>query len=358
MNEDIKYLASLSACERLDSLMIQELLRSFECAEAVWKANGSELKRQGMPEKIIENIIWWRGECDPENLFDKVKALKLKVIDYRSDKYPILLKEIPDCPVVLYIRGDLGVDDLMVGIVGSRSITPYGQRMTERISQGLAQAGVVIVSGMALGVDGVAHKVAIGNKAKTVAVLAHGLDQIYPATHESLAKKIIECGGAIISEYPPGDLPLRHHFLQRNRIVAGLSVGTVVTEAAEKSGALTTARCAMEYGRNVYAVPGDAERRQSAGVNGLLKQGAMPVTSSEDILKDLNILQVENKYEKRSDLDGQEKIIVELLDQEPKHIDVIARESEIELPVLSGILMGLEMRDMVRNVGGMKFVRS
>lgn len=357
MSEDIRYLMALSACERLDSLIIQELLKSFENAEEIWQAGGSELKSRGVPERICQNLIWWRGECSPDELCSRVKLLGLKVVDFRSKEYPVLLKETSDCPIILYVKGELGVDDLGIGIVGSRNITPYGQRMTERISQVLVDANIVIISGLALGIDGVSHKVAVGNKAKTVAVLAHGLDQVYPVVHENLARKIVECGGALVSEYPPGDLPLRHHFLHRNRIIAGLSLGTLVIEAAEKSGALTTARCALDYSRTVYAVPGDAERRQSAGTNNLIKQGALPVTIGEDILKDLNISCENTKFEKKNyNLAPQEVKILELLSTQPKHIDELSRELSIGIPVLSGILMGLEMRDVVKNVGGMKYI--
>lgn len=350
------YLMGLAACPVLNTLVILELLKIFDSAQEIWKASKSELRQRGVPDNVISKIDDWRKECDLEKLFKRVGLLGLKTVDFREENYPATLKEIPDLPLILYYRGEIGVDDPCVSIVGNRKISGYGQRMTQRITQGLVNANLVIVSGLALGVDGVAHQVAVENKAKTIGVLAHGLDRIYPSSHTSLAKKIIECGGAIISEYPPGDLPLKHHFLERNRVIAGLSMGTLVVEAGEKSGALTTARCSLDYGRSVWAVPGDVERPQAVGVNNLIKQGAMPVFTSDDILQDLNLV-LPVKLERVLDIPDELKAILELLESEPKHINQLSLECNVNISTLSGILLDLEIRDLVKNTGGMNYIR-
>jgi DNA processing protein len=216
---------------------------------------------------------------------------------------------------------------------------------------------VIIVSGLALGIDGEAHKACLEEEGKTVAVLANGLDTIYPVSHTRLGNAILDRGGALICEYPPGSEPMKHQFLERNRIVAGLSMGTVVVEANEKSGALTTARLASEYGRIVFAVPGDAERMQSAGTNNLIKQGAVPVWKGKDILVELNISQekIEQKKPKlREDLQN----ILDLLSQEPIHVDNLAANSGLDISKINVILIELELKGFIRNVGGMQFVKN
>ncbi|MDO8513176.1 MAG: DNA-processing protein DprA [bacterium] len=354
---ELMYLAAISACSRLDSITIQELLNLFISPIDLWKANESELRSKGVPDKIVQNLVWWKKECVPECLWSRINELGLKVIGFKDTDYPQLLCEIPDLPIVLYVKGELDPQDLYVAVVGNRMISQYGIRMTERITQTLVNARVVIVSGLALGVDGIAHRVAVQSKAKTVAVLANGLDQVYPPSHSNLAKQILENGGALVSEYSPGTLPLKHHFLERNRIIAGFSMGTLIVEAGKISGALRTAGCALEYGRSVYAVPGDAERPQAAGVNNLIKQGAIPVTTGEDILGDLNI-QTEVKERKDSvKLTDHEKLVLDALSSEPVHIDLLAREIKLEISVLSVILIGLEMRDLAKNVGGMNYIK-
>lgn len=354
-SEDTIYLAALSACERLGSLTIQELLKLIGEAKLIWQMDTEELRSRGVPEKICENIDWWRKRFDPEKNWAKAEKLGLRVFDFREEDYPGLLREIPDVPVVLYVKGEWEENETRIGVVGSRAVSPYGEKVTEMVAMDLVKAGVTIVSGLALGVDGVSQKVAVGNRARTVAVVAHGLDKICPTSHENLANKIVEYGGAVISEYPPGDFPLKHHFLERNRIIAGLSMGTLVVEAAEKSGALTTARCALEYGRTVYAVPGDVFRRQSVGTNNLIKYGATPVVKGEDILNDLNLGLV--KPVKEIELTEDERRIMELL-EEPRHIDEMANLLEISVSTLSVILLSLEMRGVVKNAGGMNFIRN
>lgn len=211
------------------------------------------------------------------------------VIRFEDENYPCLLKEIYDPPQQLYYLGELKArEKFPLAVVGTRKISFYGKKATERLVNGLCQAGLTIVSGLALGVDGLAHQIALENGTRTIAVLGSGLDTVYPPDHKKLAKRIIDTGGALVSEYPPKTKPSKLTFPARNRIVAGMSLGVLVIEAPIKSGAMITARLALDQGREVFAVPGDIYSENSQGCNLLIKKGAKPVTKIEDILESFN----------------------------------------------------------------------
>ena len=354
---ETQYLAAIAACSKLTPLEIKKVLSVFGNGRAIWQASESQLKSKNIPGSIINILSKWRTGFNFDTFWEKVKYNKLRVISLNDNNYPQLLKEMADPPIVIYIKGHLESDSVNISIVGNRQASEYGYRMTQRLVRPLVYAGATIISGLALGIDGAAHRATLEYGGKTVAVLAHGLDMVYPASHIYLAKKILETGGALISEFPPDILPLRHHFLLRNRIIAGLSMGTVIVEAGEKSGALTTARVALEEGRMVFAVPGDSERPQSIGVNNLIKQGAYPVTKGEEILEGLN-LTAEPVKSANFRLSKEEDQIFENITTEPIHIDKLAAIIKINMAKLNEILINLELKGLIKNVGGMRFIRT
>ncbi|MBL7141619.1 DNA-protecting protein DprA [Patescibacteria group bacterium] len=214
----------------------------------------------------------------------------MQTINIKDKNYPELLREIYDPPQTLYVNGQLKAKEKYpLAVVGTRKVSLYGQKITRSLVRALSQAGFTIISGLALGVDGLAHQTTLDAGGKTIAVLGSSLDIIYPSSHQQLAQKIIKSKGAIVSEYEPKTRPSKWTFPARNRIVAGLSLGTLVVEAPKKSGALITARFALEQGREVFAVPGSVYNENSAGCNLLIKMGAKPVTKPEDILESFNL---------------------------------------------------------------------
>lgn len=247
-----------------------------------------------------------------------------------------------------------------MAIVGTRKCTPYGRQVTEEFSRGLAEQGMVIVSGLALGIDGVAHEAALVAGGYTVAVLGSAVDKrsVYPAAHQDLSERIIAHGGAVMSEYPPGFLPTQYSFPARNRIIAGLSRGTLITEAPTESGALITASCALDYNREVFAIPHPLTSLAGQGGNDLLKKGAQPVTNFQDILEALQIKHIEqivtnNAVLPVSDTEG---AILKLLSREPRHIDELIKQSGFASGTVMSTLTLLEMKGKIKNVGGMMYI--
>jgi DNA processing protein len=327
--------------------------------EEVWRADSYQLAKAGMEESVIVEIKEVRAKINPDEELEKIQNLKINVVTILDKNYPKLLKEIYDPPALLYIKGEiLPIDEFAVAIVGSRKMTDYGKRVASEIATGLAQNNITIVSGLALGIDAVAHKVALDIGGRTIGVLANGLDKIYPITHRILAEKIVSGHGAIVSEFSLGTPPLHFHFPFRNRIIAGLSLGVVVIEAAVDSGALITAKCALDQNREVFAIPGGIYSPTSVGTNELIKKGAKLVTSVDDILNELNIKKVESVQKAREIIADtkEEEILLSLLSKEPKHIDVLVQESKLDITVLNATLMMMEMKGKVKNLGGGNYV--
>lgn len=274
--------------------------------------------------------------------------------------YPALLKKIYDPPARLYSRGTLPEPNApFFAIVGSRLPTPYGRAVVHDIVRTLATNGVIIVSGMARGIDSLAHQAALDVGGRTIAVLGSGINDaaIYPPEHRDLANRIIESGGAVLSEYPDDTPPQKHYFVARNRIIAGMSVGTLVIEAREKSGSLITARFALDEGRAVFAVPGPITNQNSAGTNGLIKQGAHLVTSADDILSILEIDPLMPTTRALS-LIPVEAALYALLNHDPQSIDALLDASKLDIATLSSTLSAMEIKNLTRNVGAMHFIRN
>jgi DNA processing protein len=283
----------------------------------------------------------------------KLEQLKIQLVSYNDSEYPELLREIPDFPLLLYYRGTLPESSsASLGVVGTRRITTYGRSVTSTLVPILSRSGLIIVSGLAYGVDALAHELALDNQQTTIAILGSGLDEssIYPADHIFLATKIIEQGGAIISEYPPGTPALRHHFLARNRIIAGMTLGTLVTECALKSGALITARHALDYNRCVYAVPGPTYSPMSEGTNWLLKQGARIVTEASDVLSDLNFI-ITSPPSATTAYGLNEQRVLECMHLAPQSVDSLVIQTQLPTNTVSSILTVLEMNGTIKHLG-------
>ena len=297
---DTKFLIALNHFPKFGPRKMKLISKYFSSFEHAFKANLDELKASGIKENIADEFIAARANINTGELLEKIQEEDIKICKITDNDYPRLLKEIYDPPYFFYYKGSIAnINNFSIGVVGTRKYTNYGERAIEKIIYNLTKNNLNIISGLALGIDTLAHKACLNAKGKTIAVLGTGIDKqsFYPFTNRHLAEKIISEGGAIISEFPLGTEPLRYNFPQRNRIISGLSFGTLVIEAAEKSGALITARCACEQNREVFAVPGSIFSDMSIGPNELIKQGAKPITKADDILETLDLKNINNYIE-------------------------------------------------------------
>jgi DNA processing protein len=354
MAEEIFYWLALSLTPGVGSTLMRRLLEQFKSPEAVFHAPMKELLCiEGLGEKVAQGIRRGPLEEIVGKELNRLKETGGRVITLTDQEYPKRLKDIYDPPALLYIRGELRIEDeLAIAIVGSRKTTPYGRWFTEKVSHELARHGVTIVSGMARGIDSLAHTGAISGGGRTIAVLGCGVDVIYPSENRNLFIKIID-HGAVLSEFPMGSPPEGGHFPRRNRIISGLSLGVVVVQANEKSGSLITAGYALEQGREVFAVPGNVGTESSRGVHRLIKEGAKLVESSEDILEEI-LPQWERERKgapevaiQRPNLTGEETVLYELLSETPWHIDAIIRESRLDAGKVSSLLLNMELKGLV-----------
>jgi DNA processing protein len=354
------------------------LLERFGSAEAVFGALRSELERLRLRPEAVESIAL-RDRHEAATLeLERVRAIEgADVLALDDGAYPALLREIPDPPVTLYVRGRWRecLDAPSVGVVGSRRCSTYGQNVAHALARDLASRGVTVVSGLARGIDAAAHRGALEAGGRTVAVLGTGVDEVYPRDHRKLAEEILERGGALVTQFPLGTPPVAENFPYRNRIISGLSLGVVVVEAAENSGSLITARLAMEQNREVYAVPGNITSRNSFGTNYLIKgAGAKLVQQWQDVVAEFPpelaaaLLPPAAKgcgAERRKDeatlpsgLSEVERGVLRFVStDEPAHIDELALRSGLAVSELSGLLLGLEMRELIRQLPGKCFVR-
>jgi DNA processing protein len=362
MAEEVFYWLALSLTPGIGSTLMRRLLDRFNTPEAVFHAPMKELSKiEGLGEKVVQEIRKGPLEKVVKRELSLLREVGGRVITLKDEEYPKRLKDIYDPPALLYVRGELKKEDeFAISIVGSRKTTPYGRWFTEKVSQELARHGVTIVSGMARGIDSLAHWGAISGGGRTIAVLGCGVDVIYPSENRNLFAKMID-HGAILSEFPMGSPPEGGHFPRRNRIISGLSLGVVVVQASEKSGSLITAGYALEQGREVFAVPGNVGTESSRGTHRLIKEGAKLVESSEDILEEI-LPQWRGERETtpkveipRPDLTEEEKVLYELLSETPLHIDVMIRESRMDPGKVSSLLLNLELKGMVSQWPGKCF---
>lgn len=336
-----------------------KLVKFFGSAKDAWeKLDGSNYKEAGLGNAAYKKLESSRADLELAEYLDKLKKTKVKAVGYTDEKYPQSLKELDAPPIVLFCKGNLELlkSSQNIGVVGARKITNYGKEVTEKLTAELVSCDMTIVSGLAFGVDATAHKTTVENQGNTVAVLGCGVDCCTPAENQDLYEKILDNNGLIISEYPLGMPPLPGTFPARNRIIAALSLGILVTEAAEDSGSLITAKEARKLEKPVFAVPGPITAQMSRGSLKLLKEDASLVTSGKDILEVLKIKSpsfVKTTAGKQNlKLSKQEKRIVELLENEEMPLDSISKATKIPMVKLMVLVSGLEMRNVVKIIAG------
>lgn len=356
-DREAAYWAAFANVRHIGPARIARLLSRFQTLSEAWAAPLESLRLVLEPRALSE-LSSARRVVEPERWLGDLRQRGIRILHAEHPEYPRLLAEASGRPTVLYIRGHLTSDDACsVGIVGTRRSTVYGKGVTERISQELAAAGVTVVSGLARGIDAVAHHAALESGGRTVAVLGSGVDVIYPAEHRRLLERILE-NGAVISEQPPGAKPDAPNFPARNRIISGMSLGVVVIEAPARSGALITANFAADQGREVFVVPGNVGNATSEGTNQLLRDGARIVRDGADILEDLGIGgSAPSQLSLQLPATPEEARVLNCLGSEPLHIDEIAELSGLPGREVAEALLMMELKGMARNCGAQYYVR-
>ena len=353
--QDKPYWIAFNVFEGIGPLRFGLLLKYFGSAKKAWQASRKELLEIGLGQKLTERFIAFRRSFEVDKYLKKIKALKTEVLTLKDKEYPRLLREIPTAPFVLYVKGQiLPQDGKALAVVGTRKVTNYGREVTQVLTRDLVAQGLTIVSGMARGVDSIAHQTALKVSGRTIAVLGCGIDIIYPPENRGLYQNICE-KGAVVSEVPLGKYVTRGIFPARNRIISGLSLGILVTEGARSSGSLITASYAGEQGREVFAVPGPITSPFSQGPASLIKKGAKLVYNAKDVLEELN-LELKVKSEKLKVIKGEnkeEEKIIKILQEGNLHIDEIVRKSELKISQVGSILSLMEIKGIVNNFGGM-----
>jgi len=348
-----QYLAAFGAVPKITTKCWQGIMSYFPNLETAWSASPQELKSANIPESFIVELLEYRKNHTPQDIWQRLQDNKIDIICIQDPIYPEILKEIHSPPFALYVMGEIQPkDETAIAVVGSRRCSDYGKSVTKEISSVLAKSGVTIISGLAYGIDSAAHQAALGAGGRTIAVIGSGLDKIYPAENQQLANRILN-NGAIISEYPLGMPGLTQNFPARNRIISGLSQGVLIIEAGEKSGTIYTANFALEQNRQLYAIPGSIFNPLSAGPNSLIRAGAKPVLSANDILEDMGYQDV--PAQKQTPEGDEETLIFEILQSGPKQIDEIAREAEQPVQEISQILSLMELKGKLNHLGGMVY---
>lgn len=359
--DDLKYWLALGQFYKFGPVKFKKLKNFFPSMQSAFRAGRQELMQAGLDEKTAQEFLIFKHKIDPDKLLADLDKEKIKVLTIADEAYPKLLKQIYDPPFIIYYRGDLdALAGFNLAVVGARKFTPYGRQVTEKLVRDLVLNNLTIVSGLAIGTDALAHSAALESGGRTIAVLGSGLDQqnIYPSQNRYLADKITDARGLIMSEYPIGTLPLKHHFPQRNRLISGLSQATLVIEAGEKSGALITARHALEQNRDVFAIPGSIYSQYSAGTNNLIKLGAKLISGARDIIESLNLADAAAYIENKKIMaeSAEEELILKQLAYEPVHVDELMRLTKLDTSVINSTLTVMEMKGMIRNLGGMQYV--
>ncbi len=337
---------------------LTQLENHFGSLGTAWQAAPADLKQAGLDRSVIRAITSHRPKISLEAEMEKLDRYGVKAFTYHDPDYPSRLKEIYDYPPIIYVRGSLlPEDEWCLAVVGTRRATVYGRQVTEEIVTDLARNKITIVSGLARGIDTVAHRSALEAGGRTIAVFACGLDIVYPAENANLARSIIQ-HGALISEYPPGTKPKADNFPRRNRIMSGLSLGVLVTEAGRTSGAMITARLALEQNREVLAIPGSILSPVSSGANHLIQEGAKLVSDYADILEELNLTAVAHQMEMKEVIPSSdtESLLLKKLSAEPAHIDEVCRSSGLPVSTVSSTLAMMELKGLVKQVGPMNYV--
>ena len=362
----MKYWVALNRVPLLGTVRFRRLEAYFGDLERAWNASSSELKAAGIEVRPAKELQSARSRVSPDDEMARLEQAGVRALSWHDPNYPPRLKEISDPPPVLYCKGTLlPSDERSVAVVGTRNPTTYGREVASNLTADLARTGITIVSGLALGIDGIGHRATLDCGQRTIAVVANGLDINYPKEHASLSQRIQE-QGAVVSEMPLGVRPGSRSFPRPNRLVSGMSLGTLVVEAGETSGARWTVYHALDQDREVFCVPGSIFSPASRLTNRLIQEGAKLVSSSNDILEELNLSVVARQIEMRvtSELLPELAVpqdaasqVVDQLDHEPLHIDDIRRRTSLSITEVSSLLTLLELQGTVKQVGCMHYVR-
>lgn len=357
---ELQYYNAFNLMPFIGPSKIKLLLAHFSSLEYAWNANVGDLLNAGIENKTAARIIDAKRNISPEREYEKLSKESIELITFKDDRFPKPLLEISSCPAMIYIRGSLSDKDICLAVVGSRKLSPYGLQAASYFSKELSACGLTLVSGLALGVDTIAHLECVKQKKRTVAVLGGGLDEksIYPISNRKLARDLIQ-NGAIISEYPIGTPPLKQHFPARNRIISGLSKGVLVIEASESSGSLITSKFSLEQNRDVFAIPGSIFSNNSVGTNNLIKLGAKLASRPQDVLEELNVetsLEASGMKDIIPDNEDEKLILENLSRDNPLHIDQLSKNIEMNINALSSLLTLMEIKGKVKNIGGMRYV--
>jgi DNA processing protein len=358
MDDNLKSWIAFNLVKGIGPIRLRALIEAFGDVHSAWEASPSKLEEVGLGARLVAAIQDIRNGDGLIRTLEIIHNLDITVLTWEDPTYPRRLKEIDQSPPVLYLRGEIKEDDLWaVAVVGTRRVTAYGRQVAIEIASSLARNHVTVISGLARGVDGIAHMATLQAGGRTLAVMGCGVDQVYPSEHRSLAEKLMN-SGALLSDYPPGTPPEASNFPPRNRIISGLSQAVIVVEASEQSGALITAAFAAEQGREVFAVPGQLNAPQSKGTNRLIREGAHLFMDVQDVLEILNMSLAGEKQLARVVLpaDANEARLVNLLSREPLHVDEIRSQVGLPIETVSATLTLMELKGMVRQVGGMRYV--
>jgi len=358
--DELKYWVAFNRIPGIGRVRLSLLLKRFGTLERAWQAPPADLRAAGLESKVVQQIAAQGPKVDPDEELDRLARYGVRALTWDDEAYPTRLKEIYDPPPVLYVRGEPSdADEWAVAVVGTRRPTPYGRQVAEEMAFALAGNRICVVSGLARGIDSIAHKAALEAGGRTIAVLACGLDIVYPPEHARLAREIME-RGALVSDYPLSTQPRGDYFPRRNRIMSGLSLGVLVVEGDVKSGAMITARLALEQNREVFAVPGSIFSPQSRGTNSLIQEGAKLVQRVEDILEELNLTMVPQQMEMKELIPATdtEAALLRHISKEPVHVDEVCRQSGLPISTVSSVLAMLELKGLVRQMGPMAYVRA
>ena len=360
---DLQYWLALHSLPEIGPVYARKLLSVFKRPENIFSASIKELMlAEGIGAKRARKIAGFDQWKQIEDEIAGAEKNGIRLVSLGDSSYPSLLRRIPDAPLILYIQGEFQDSDrFAVAMVGSRGATPYGIQMAEKISSNLARMGITVVSGMARGIDTVCHKGALSAGSRTIAVLGCGIDITYPPENGGL-KRAIASSGVVVSEFPPGTLPIRENFPRRNRIISALSLGVIVVEATLDSGSLITVGYALDQNREVFAVPGNVTSRYSKGTNYLIKKGARLVESADEVIEELGpqlkgILKEEQLKDPKTlpDMTDDERKLFGHLSSEPRHIDTIIRDIKMPTPKALSVLLSLELKGIVRQSEGKQF---
>ncbi|GJM42139.1 MAG: DNA processing protein DprA [Ardenticatenaceae bacterium] len=356
---DLKYWLGFNLVKGIGPAKVQALLDYYGSLPNAWQANEFELQKIGFDKRTLKTFLQTRRKIDLDAELARVEQAKVSLLTWDMPLYPNYLREIPNPPHLLYYQGELREQDQWaVALVGTRRLTSYGRQVTRDLVAGLVQNNITVVSGLARGIDAIAHKTAVELGGRTLAVLGSGLDCIYPAENRTLAQEITQGHGAIISEYGLGIQPEAKNFPPRNRIISGLSLGVIIVEAGTRSGALITTNFALEQNREVFAVPGNINSPVSQGPNKLIQEGAKLVTKVEDILEELNLHMVVERTAVQMVLPetAEEIALYTQMSGQPIHIDDLSRTTGLPSSLVSSTLTLMELKGMVQQVGGMNYI--